>query len=100
MSETRKIAAILSADVVGHSRLAGADEDRTLARLRARDRLSTAEGDRPRTSRGRKRKPDSETAQFFDSLLVKIRKMPYIVRAVRTERRTGEARLRDKENGR
>ena len=35
MGETRKIAAILVADVVGYSRLAGADEDRTLARLRA-----------------------------------------------------------------
>src|SRR3954463_1607948 len=35
MSETRKIAAILAADVVGYSRLAGSDEHRTLARLRA-----------------------------------------------------------------
>jgi adenylate cyclase len=35
MSESRKLAAILVADVVGYSRLAGADEDRTLARLRA-----------------------------------------------------------------
>jgi adenylate cyclase len=35
MSESRKIAAILAADVVGYSRLASADEDRTLARLRA-----------------------------------------------------------------
>ena len=35
MVETRKLAAILAADVVGYSRLAGADEDRTLARLRA-----------------------------------------------------------------
>jgi adenylate cyclase len=35
MSETRKIAAILVSDVVGYSRLAGSDEDRTLARLRA-----------------------------------------------------------------
>lgn len=35
MAETRKLAAILAADVVGYSRLAGADEDRTLARLRA-----------------------------------------------------------------
>src|SRR3974390_1753992 len=34
MSETRKLAAILVTDVVGYSRLAGADEDRTLARLR------------------------------------------------------------------
>jgi adenylate cyclase len=34
MSETRKIAAILAADVVGYSRLAGADEEGTLARLR------------------------------------------------------------------
>ena len=35
MTETRKLAAILVADVVGYSRLAGADEDRILARLRA-----------------------------------------------------------------
>ena len=35
MSDTRKIAAIFAADVVGYSRLAGADEDRILARLRA-----------------------------------------------------------------
>src|SRR3954470_22871637 len=35
MSENRKMAAILAADVVGYSRLARADEDRTLARLRA-----------------------------------------------------------------
>jgi adenylate cyclase len=34
MSEIRKIAAILVSDVVGYSRLAGADEDRTLSRLR------------------------------------------------------------------
>jgi adenylate cyclase len=35
MSETRKLAAILVADVVGYGRLAGADEERILARLRA-----------------------------------------------------------------
>jgi hypothetical protein len=34
MSETRKLAAILVSDVVVYSRLAGADEERTLARLR------------------------------------------------------------------
>jgi class 3 adenylate cyclase/TolB-like protein len=34
-TEARKLAAILAADVVGFSRLTGADEDRTLARLRA-----------------------------------------------------------------
>lgn len=34
MTETRKLAAILAADVVGFSRMAGQDEDRTLARLR------------------------------------------------------------------
>jgi len=33
--ETRKLVAILAADVVGYRRLAGSDEDRTLARLRA-----------------------------------------------------------------
>src|ERR1700720_3008372 len=44
MSETRKIAAILVADVVGYSRLAAADEDRTLARLRGlrSDRIDPA----------------------------------------------------------
>jgi adenylate cyclase len=35
MSGIRKLAAILVADVVGYSRLAGSDEERTLARLRA-----------------------------------------------------------------
>src|SRR6202045_2622713 len=35
MAETRKLAAILVSDVVGYSRLTGADEDRILARLRA-----------------------------------------------------------------
>jgi adenylate cyclase len=35
VSEIRKIAAILVADVVGYSRLASADEDGTLSRLRA-----------------------------------------------------------------
>ena len=31
MAETRKLAAILAADVAGYSRLAAADEERTLA---------------------------------------------------------------------
>jgi adenylate cyclase len=35
MAETRKLAAILAADVVGFSRLTGSDEEGTLARLRA-----------------------------------------------------------------
>jgi hypothetical protein len=34
VSETRKLAAILVADIVGCSRLSGADEHRILARLR------------------------------------------------------------------
>jgi adenylate cyclase len=34
MSETRKLVAILVADIVGYSRLAGVDEERTLARVR------------------------------------------------------------------
>ena len=34
MGETRKLAAILVSDIVGYSRLVGADEDRILARLR------------------------------------------------------------------
>src|ERR1700728_166057 len=35
MGEIRKLAAILVSDVVGYSRLVGAEEERTLARLRA-----------------------------------------------------------------
>ncbi len=35
MTETRKLVAVLAADVVGFGRLTGTDEDRTLARLRA-----------------------------------------------------------------
>jgi len=35
LAETRKLAAILVSDVAGYSRLAGSDEDRILARLRA-----------------------------------------------------------------
>src|SRR5438874_707711 len=35
MTERRKLAAILAADVAGFSRLTGADEDRTLARFRS-----------------------------------------------------------------
>ena len=41
MTETRKLAAILVADVVGYSRLAGADEDRTLSRLRGLQPIKT-----------------------------------------------------------
>src|SRR6516164_5300875 len=35
MAETRKLAAIMVTDIVGFSKLAGADEERILARLRA-----------------------------------------------------------------
>ena len=35
MTERRKLAAILAADVAGYGKLAGTDEERTLARLRA-----------------------------------------------------------------
>ena len=35
MSQTRRLGAIFAADVVGYSRLMGADEEGTLARLKA-----------------------------------------------------------------
>jgi class 3 adenylate cyclase len=35
MSQTRRLAAILAADVAGYSRLMGADEEGTLGRLKA-----------------------------------------------------------------
>jgi hypothetical protein len=43
VKETRKLAAILVADVVGYSRLAGADEDRTLARMGLGPRRGTGD---------------------------------------------------------
>ena len=51
MSETRKLVAILVADVVGYSRLAGADEDRTLSRLPAYRYLGRALRDMGNPSR-------------------------------------------------
>jgi len=44
MSQSRRLAAILAADVAGYSRLIGADEQGTLTRLklgRTRDRSAT-----------------------------------------------------------
>ena len=38
MASTRRLAAILAADVAGYSRLIGADEEGTLARLKAHRR--------------------------------------------------------------
>ena len=68
MSETRKLAAILAADVVGYSRLAGADEDRTLARLRAlRSDLidpTIAVHQRARGQAHRRRQPSSSSAAW------------------------------------
>jgi len=42
MSQTRRLAAILAADVAGYSRLMGADEEGTLERLRRPSVLRTA----------------------------------------------------------
>ena len=36
MAETRKLAAILAADVVGYSKLAGSDEERLCCRMAAK----------------------------------------------------------------
>jgi class 3 adenylate cyclase len=52
MSQTRRLAAILAADVAGYSRLMGADEEGTLERLKALRRQpfdpKIAEHHRPR----------------------------------------------------
>jgi adenylate cyclase len=63
VSEPRKIAAIRAADVVGYSRLAGADEERTLARQRG---LRTDLIDRAAAHRGRivKRTGDGSIIEF------------------------------------
>jgi class 3 adenylate cyclase len=42
MSQTRRLAAILAADVAGYSRLMGADEEGTLERLQFKGRLRGA----------------------------------------------------------
>ena len=70
MSETRKIAAILVADVVGYSRLAGADEDRTLSRLRGlrSDLIDPAIA----AHRGRVVKRTGDGAQIFGLLVVHV----------------------------
>jgi hypothetical protein len=47
MSETRKLAAILVSDVVGYSRLAGADEERTLAPPQRPHRSGDSRSSRP-----------------------------------------------------
>jgi adenylate cyclase len=46
MSQTRRLAAILAADVAGYSRLIGADEGGTLRALKALDRPAVARSDR------------------------------------------------------
>jgi hypothetical protein len=51
MAGTRKIAAILVGDIVGYSRLAGADEDRTLSRLRGPFTKGTTNGHVPTLTR-------------------------------------------------
>ena len=63
MGETRKLAAILVADVVGYSRLAAADEDRTLSRLRG----LRSDLDRSRPSRCIKGASSSEPATLRSS---------------------------------
>ena len=66
VTATRKLAAILAADVVGYSRLAGADEDRTLARLRTlaqrSDRPDDRRPPRPRRQAHRRRAASSSSA--------------------------------------
>jgi adenylate cyclase len=68
MAETRKLAAILAADVAGYSKLAAADEERTLARLRAlRSDLidpTIGSGDRNLWSSKRRRRPEPALAPF------------------------------------
>jgi adenylate cyclase len=61
MSAVRRLAAILAADIAGYSRLAGADEEGTLERLRAlRGELHapTIAASRPRRQAHRRRHSD------------------------------------------
>jgi len=54
MAETRKLAA-LAVDVAGYSKLAGTDEERTLARLRRSDLIDPFTMAEQRTCSGRQR---------------------------------------------
>ena len=72
MPETRKLAAILVADIVGYSRLAGADEERTLCAPSGASQRS----DRP----GHRRHHDRIVKRAGDSWLVEFRS---VVNAVR-----------------
>jgi adenylate cyclase len=84
MTETRKLAAILCSDVVGYSRLAGADEDRILARLRAlrSDLIDPTIA----VHNGRVAK------RTGDGALIEFRSAVDAVRYDRTKRRTAEDR--------
>ena len=77
MAETRKLAAILAADVAGCRKLAAASEERTLARLRAlrsdlidptiavqNGRAVKRSGDRNLWSSKRRRRPEPGLAPF------------------------------------
>src|SRR6201990_1705339 len=64
VAETRKLAAILVADVVGYSRLAGADEDRTLARVRRPRRGPIDPAIAPHRGRIVKRTGDGSIIEF------------------------------------
>jgi class 3 adenylate cyclase len=62
MTATRRLAAILAADVAGYSLLIGADEEGTLNRLRSirADVIDTLAGRSPRRSGGRHRRTWSD----------------------------------------
>ena len=64
MSETRKLAAILVADIVGYSRLAEADEEGTLARLREAPQRARRTGDGDHHGHIIKRTGDGRIIEF------------------------------------
>jgi adenylate cyclase len=70
MSQTRRLAAILAADVAGYSRLMGADEEGTLERLKALRRelvdpkIAEHKGRIPGSSPGTKTSGDGLLVEF------------------------------------
>src|SRR6516165_4058003 len=70
MSKTRRLAAILAADVAGYSRLMGADEEGTLERLKALrhelidPKIAEHRGRIPGSSPGTKTTGDGMLAEF------------------------------------
>ena len=95
MSQTRRLAAILAADVAGYSRLRGADEEGTLERLKALrhelvdPKIAEHKGRIPGSSPGTKTTGDGLLVEFAS--VVDAVRCAVAVQQATSERSTGVA---------